>query len=1487
MLTHKRPRLTRLSVEPLEERRLLSVVSFQDGVSPTADYAGTRDVSLFGAEDSTNFGDATTLRADAEQGSTGEPVWSLIKWDLSGIPATATINDVSITVNVTNTTVAPGFNLLAMRTDWIESEATWIGPTSTSTWEEPGVTDPSDFNPTVLGTMTGTATGPLTVLFNSAGRAVVVGWLSDPASNHGFLLSNPANSNSLRFDSREATTRANRPKLSIDFTFNDVDPPTATLIDPLDNGPADQDDDVGEVRVGVRDSFVIGLDDFALDDATVTAETLSITKDAAAFSEFTFAFDAAADQITLTPTAGSFGQGSYNVTLNGGAAKIADATGNILPRTVLTIVIDAGLPTTPVAEDDTYETAEDTPLVADPEAGVLDNDFGGNAPGDAVLVSGPSSGTLALNPDGSFTYTPADNFTGQDSFTYTLETPLFTSNVATATIDVRAQSPITSTDKYNGLEDELLVVDATSGVLANDSDPQGDEMTAVLSRDVREGTLTLNPDGSFTYQPNENFFGPDSFRYRASDGEHESPSTLVQITIENVNDPPVAVDDEYVVEAGQSFATLSRYERLILDSQPLGYWRLDEAVGASAAIDSSGNGNDGTYVGDVLLQVDGAPAVDGSKGAAFDRGTDHLLLPSELLDGLGDVTVEFWFNTTDTGPQAIVSGAGRGAGEHNEFLIFLNSELNNLELFYTGNGLDEFEEYSIPSIADGQWHHYVFVRNDTDNYMEVFFDGQSIGRRSATLSPLSIAPGGLIVGEEQDSVGGTFSGSQAMNGRLDELAIYSRVLTAADVQRHFAPAGFDSAGVLDNDVDIDGDEVREAILVDDVQHGTLQLEDDGSFTYTPDEDFVGVDTFTYVASDGQTTSNEATVTLTVDFPPTAEPDAYEVDEHDRLVVDAATGVLANDSDVENQPLRAQLVGGPQNGTLELAEDGSFVFVPDDHFFGTDSFTYRANDGLHVSNVATATITVNEALQTQDDSYTIQAGETLVVDAANGVTINDEQFADPFSLGNILLVITSVGRQSLLREFTPQGDLVRSFAITPDSGPRDVVIDSRGNAQIYNGTFSPRLTTVDGRTGKMTQTTFPQWGTVNNTTYGAIDAFREFVYVTDMNTAGGAARGVVRFNVNDGTAVRIVSGPEPIDLDIGLDGFLYLLVGSGASGNTVLKYDPITGASLGSVRLSAEHRAIAVDADGNIFAGGLRKYDPRGNLIKTFPMGGGVDVNISRDGRILTADRTGWWLTDLEMTFVKRVGVTVHQPSYAGAAFVEAPFGRSNTFLAQIVDQPLHGSAALNADGSFTYTPNPRFAGIDTFTYRISNGEVDSIIGTVTINVERSEVPADLTGNGFVDFEDLTVLLAAWNQNVSAAEGNLVDAGSSPVNFEDLTVLLAAWTGPGAAGAPVGRRLAAAVGGDSVGDFGGADELVAVGDASYSNGSATGVASYRRRDEAPRQAAAYGSATGVASYRERRGALGRLQAVAVDVVWAEEGAPRRARIRAAHELRRQP
>ena len=81
------------------------------------------------------------------------------------------------------------------------------------------------------------------------------------------------------------------------------------------------------------------------------------------------------------------------------------------------------------------------------------------------------------------------------------------------------------------------------------------------------------------------------------------------------------------------------------------------------------------------------------------------------------------------------------------------------------------------------------------------------------------------------------------------------------------------------------------------------------------------------------------------------------------------------------------------------------------------------------------------------------------------------------------------------------------------------------------------------------------------------------------------------------------------------------------------------------------------------------------------------------------------------------------------------------------------------------------------------GEIEAWL--VRLDAPWGSAASDLTNNGFVDFEDLTVLLANWNKNVGADAGNLVNAEGTPVNFDDLTVLLADWTGPGPAGAPEG------------------------------------------------------------------------------------------------------
>ena len=101
-----------------------------------------------------------------------------------------------------------------------------------------------------------------------------------------------------------------------------------------------------------------------------------------------------------------------------------------------------------------------------------------------------------------------------------------------------------------------------------------------------------------------------------------------------------------------------------------------------------------------------------------------------------------------------------------------------------------------------------------------------------------------------------------------------------------------------------------------------------------------------------------TITVnSVNDAPVADDDAYSVNEDNTLNV-PAPGVLGGDTDVENDPLRRCLVAGPSDGSLTPNADGSFTYTPDANFNGTDTFTYRADDGEDVSNVATVTITVN-------------------------------------------------------------------------------------------------------------------------------------------------------------------------------------------------------------------------------------------------------------------------------------------------------------------------------------------------------------------------------------------------------------------------------------------------------------------------------------------------------------------------------------------------
>src|SRR5688572_26851200 len=202
----------------------------------------------------------------------------------------------------------------------------------------------------------------------------------------------------------------------------------------------------------------------------------------------------------------------------------------------------------PTARNDSFTTTQGTPITIADANGVLVNDSaaaGGTL--DAVLVTAVSQGIFVFSPGGGFFYLPNAGFIGNDTFTYQArESGTTLSTVATVTISVVPPNvaPVAADDGYATNEDQTLSV-AASGVLANDTDANGNPLTAALVTGVASGTLTLQETGSFSYVPVPGFAGLVTFTYQASDGSLGSNTATVTITVNAVDDPPVTQPDRY------------------------------------------------------------------------------------------------------------------------------------------------------------------------------------------------------------------------------------------------------------------------------------------------------------------------------------------------------------------------------------------------------------------------------------------------------------------------------------------------------------------------------------------------------------------------------------------------------------------------------------------------------------------------------------------------------------------------------------------------------------------------------------------------------------------------------------------------------------------------------------------------------------------------------------------------------------------------------
>jgi VCBS repeat-containing protein len=302
---------------------------------------------------------------------------------------------------------------------------------------------------------------------------------------------------------------------SFTYTASDgrLDSNVATVtitVNPVNDGPEAADDSATTNEDAAVKVAVLGNDTDVDGDAL---KVLSVTQGAHGSVAIN-----ADGTVTYAPAANYNGSDGFTYTAG-------DGNGGTTVGTVNVTVIPVNDP--PAAVNDSATTDEDTAVTV----AVLANDA--DVDGDslaALLVSGPKHGALKLNAGGTFTYTPAANYNGADSFTYKATDGSLGSNVATVSLTVNPvnDAPGAADDLYATTQGTPLAV-AGPGVLANDTDVDGDALNAQLVSGPANGALTLNADGSFVYTPAAGFSGTDSFTYRAGDG---SLSDLATVTLQ-------------------------------------------------------------------------------------------------------------------------------------------------------------------------------------------------------------------------------------------------------------------------------------------------------------------------------------------------------------------------------------------------------------------------------------------------------------------------------------------------------------------------------------------------------------------------------------------------------------------------------------------------------------------------------------------------------------------------------------------------------------------------------------------------------------------------------------------------------------------------------------------------------------------------------------------------------------------------------------------
>ena len=497
-------------------------------------------------------------------------------------------------------------------------------------------------------------------------------------------------------------------------------------------------------------------------------------------------------------------------------------------------------------------------------------------------------------------------------------------NTATDTQQVTIKRrPATADDSYNSNEDQPLQVPAP-GILGNDRATEGRTLTCRLKSGPTSGVLNLAVNGSFTYTPASDFNGPVSFTYIANDGSEDSTPSTVTIDVASVNDAPLALAQQPV-----------------LDEDETHYFTLG---GTDAD-------NDALTYHLVSVTTNG---VLGRKPNTAPYGPEFYYIPKANFSGTDSFT----------------------------FKVFDGQVYSNVAtVTFTIRAVNDAPKSFDNSVSVAQDVSKSFYLTSTDVENEALSYTLVQAPAHGTLSAMPSAPT-----RAQPSVTYTpeagYVGSDSFTWKTNDGTQDSNLATVSiNVFANKAPTANDDAysvdedtelrvaqpGIRANDSDPEGQPLWVRIL-QRPQHGVFDG-GGGGFYYKPYPNFNGTDSFTYVVNDGYVDSAPATVTITVkpvNDAPTAQAQSVSTME------DIAKAITLVGLDPDGDTLQYTLVSGPSFGSLRSTSDAAFgpnvVYEPRLNTARPDSFTFKVSDGQVESSPVTVSITVtpvNDAPIAQD------------------------------------------------------------------------------------------------------------------------------------------------------------------------------------------------------------------------------------------------------------------------------------------------------------------------------------------------------------------------------------------------------------------------------------------------------------------------------------------------------------------------------------------